>query len=135
VKQTGTLSGNPVAAAAGLATLRVLREPGTYERLAETGRTLMAELDAALAEARITAQVLGEPSCFDVVFAAGDIRDYRGTARSDPALLSRFNALLRERGILKGDQKYYVSLAHDARDVADAKAAWRDAARELGAAA
>ncbi len=133
VKQIGTLSGNPVAAAAGLATLRVLREPGTYERLAETGRKLMEALGVALAEAGIVAQILGEPSCFDAVFAAGEIRDYRGLARGDAVMQSRFNALLRERGILKGESKYYVSTAHDAGDVADATAAWRDAARVLSA--
>jgi glutamate-1-semialdehyde 2,1-aminomutase len=133
VKQIGTLSGNPVAAAAGVATLRVLQAPGTYERLAETGRELMARLGAALAEAGITAQVIGEPSCFDAVFADGEIRDYRGLARGNPVLQTRFNALLCERGILKGESKYYVSVAHDARDVADATDAWRDAAQLLAA--
>ena len=133
VKQIGTLSGNPVAAAAGLATLRVLQEPGTYERLAETGRELMAQLGAALGEAGITAQILGEPACFDAIFAAGEIRDYRGIARGDAAMQARFNALLRDRGILKGESKYYVSCAHDARDVADTVAAWREAAQVLAA--
>ncbi len=134
VKQIGTLSGNPVAAAAGLATLRVLSAPGTYDRLAETGRELMTQLGAALADAGIEAQVVGKPSCFDAVFAAGEIRDYRSLARSDAAVQTRFNALLRERGILKGESKYYVSTAHDARDVAETTLIWRDAARALSAA-
>ena len=131
VKQIGTLSGNPVAAAAGLATLKVLSEPGTYERLAETGRELMAQLRATLSEVGIPAQVIGEPACFDAIFTANEIRDYRGMARGDTAIQTRFNALLRERGILKGESKYYVSCAHDAHDVSETIAAWRDAAKAL----
>ena len=61
--QIGTLSGNPVAAAAGLATLAILRRPGAYERLFATGRELMATLDDLLRRAGIAAQVTGEPPC------------------------------------------------------------------------
>ena len=43
----------------------------------------------------------------------------------------RFNALLRERGILKGEQKYYVSLAHTEDDIKDTIAAWEGAIKEL----
>ncbi len=53
VYQAGTLSGNPVAVAAGLATLRRLREPGSYERLNELGTRLAAGLSAALPDARV----------------------------------------------------------------------------------
>ena len=131
VKQVGTLSGNPVAAAAGLATLGVLSEPGTYERLAETGRELMTQLGAALADAGIEAQVIGEPACFDAIFTSGEIRDYRGMARGDAGMQARFNGLLRERGILKGESKYYLSCAHGAGEVAETVAIWRDAAQAL----
>ena len=63
VKQIGTLSGNPVAAAAGLATLkRPERARHLRTRLAETGRELMAQLGAALSEVGIEAQVIGEPA-------------------------------------------------------------------------
>ena len=54
-------------------------------------------------------------------------------ARGDAAMQARFNALLRERGILKGESKYYLSCAHDERDVAETVAIWRDAAKELAA--
>jgi glutamate-1-semialdehyde 2,1-aminomutase len=118
VKQIGTLSGNPVAAAAGLATLEVLREPGAYERIFATGRTLMEGLRAALAKHGIQANVMGEPPMFDVVFKSGDISDYRGTLGADGAMLARFNRELLARGILKGDNKFYVSLAHTDENVA-----------------
>ena len=99
--QVGTLSGNPVASVAGLATLEILRRPGTYERLFATGRTLMSALRGLLQRAGIAAQVIGEPPLFDVVFTDEDIRDYRGVLRGDASLLRRFNAKLRARGILK----------------------------------
>ena len=115
--QVGTLSGNPVAAVAGLATLDVLRRPGAYDGVFETGRTLMGEIGGMLRKAGLPAQVIGEPVLFDVVFTAEDVRDYRGTLRADTALQKHVNQHLRASGILKGDSKYYVSLAHDARDV------------------
>ena len=133
LKQIGTLSGNPVAAAAGLATLEILRRPGAYEQLFATGRTLMSTLDELLKRAGIKAQVIGEPPLFDVVFtdAAAPIRCYRDMLGADTRTASRFNALLRARGILKGEQKYYVSLAHSAEDVAFTRDAWDDAIKEL----
>ena len=115
--QSGTLNGNPVAATAGLATLEVLRRPGTYEHLFATGTHLKTGLEHLLRRARIPAVVLGAPPLFDVVFAEGPINDYRGMLRGDAAKLKRFNALCLEEGILKGDNKIYVSLAHTAADV------------------
>ena len=129
--QIGTLSGNPVAAAAGLATLEVLREPGAYERIFATGRQLMAALADALARNAIPGQIVGEPPMFDVVFADGPMRDYRDVQRGDKAVAKRFNALLRERGILKSESKHYVSLAHDEADIAQTVAAYDWAAARL----
>ena len=131
--QIGTLSGNPVAATAGLATLDILRRPGAYERLFATGRELMGTLDELLKRAGIAAQVTGEPPLFDVVFSGEKVRDYRSTLRGDADLTRRFNALLRERGVLKGEQKYYVSLAHTAADVRYTTGAWEAAIAALTA--
>ncbi|HEY0418285.1 MAG TPA: aminotransferase class III-fold pyridoxal phosphate-dependent enzyme, partial [Acetobacteraceae bacterium] len=132
--QVGTLSGNPVAAAAGLATLEVLRRPGAYEALFATGRELMAALSGLLRDAGLPAQVVGEPPLFDVVFTAEPVRDYRGTLRGDGKLAARFNAGLRARGILKGPSKYYLSTAHTQDDVAHTIAAWRETIAEIKAA-
>ena len=117
VPQIGTLSGNPIAAAAGVATLEVLRRPGTYDRYREIGERLMNGLSQRLSAAGIAARVVRVPSTFDVVFGDGDVRNYRDTQRGDPAVVARFNAVLRERGILKNASRYYVSTAHDERDV------------------
>ncbi len=129
--QVGTLSGNPVAAVAGLATLEVLKRPGTYEQVFATGRTLMAALSDLLKNAGIKAQVIGEPPLFDVVFTDHPIRDYRDTLRGDKAMATRFNQLLRARGLMKGESKYYVSLAHTQADVDLTIAAWTDAIAAL----
>jgi glutamate-1-semialdehyde 2,1-aminomutase len=115
--QIGTLSGNPIAAVAGLKTLEILRRPGAYEAAFATGRALMQGLAERIARAGLPAQVVGEPPLFDVVFADGPIRDYRATLRADRAVQAHVNRVLREGGILKGDSKYYVSTAHEARDV------------------
>ena len=129
--QVGTLSGNPVAAVAGLATLEVLKRPGSYEQVFATGRTLMGALSDLLKNAGIKAQVIGEPPLFDVVFTDHPIRDYRDTLRGDKAMATRFNQLLRARGLMKGESKYYVSLAHTQADIDLTIAAWTEAIAEL----
>jgi glutamate-1-semialdehyde 2,1-aminomutase len=129
--QVGTLSGNPIAAVAGLATLEVLKRPGAYERVFATGRTLMTALQDLLGKADIPAQVIGEPPLFDVVFAKEPIRNYRDTLKGDKAMAARFNQLLRQKGIMKGDSKYYVSLAHTEADIEWTISAWTDAVAEL----
>jgi len=131
--QIGTLSGNPIAAVAGLATLEVLRRPGTYEKLFATGRQLMEGLQQRLDKAGFKAQVIGEPPLFDVLFADGPMADYRDTTRNDGQTTRRFNQLLREHGVLRSESKFYVSLAHDARDVEDTFAAFDATVARLAA--
>jgi len=129
--QVGTLSGNPVAAIAGLATLEVLKRPGAYERVFATGRTLMTALDGILKRAGIKARVIGEPPLFDVIFTDQQVKDYRDTLKADKEIATRFNKKLRERGIMKGESKYYVSLAHTQADIDHTIGAWTDAVAEL----
>ena len=87
VPQVGTLSGNPVAAVAGIATLDVLKRPGAYESMLANGRRLMSALQAALDRSGLEAQVTGEPPVFDVAFCAGEIRNHRDMLRSDASRL------------------------------------------------
>ena len=131
VPQVGTLSGNPVAAAAGLATLEVLRRPGTYEGVFATGRQLMTGLQDIMDDAGIPACVIGEPPMFEVFFTAGPIANYRDVKKADENLFARFNALVVEGGLLKGPAKYYVSTAHGPAEVDETLAIWRDAVRRL----
>jgi glutamate-1-semialdehyde 2,1-aminomutase len=117
VVQIGTLSGNPIAAAAGLKTLEILKRPGAYDRIFKTGRALMEGYAEILKRNRVKARVVGDAPMFDVVFTDREVKDYR-SAMGDEATMKRLNAMLRSRGILKGESKYYISLAHTDEDVA-----------------
>lgn len=121
--QIGTLSGNPVAAAAGLKTLEILRRPGTYETLHATGRRLMNKLEAEAARLRLAATVVGDPVLFDVVFADGPVVDYRTSLNANPEQQNAFNRSLRTNGILKAPMKFYPSLALSEEDIEATEAA------------
>jgi glutamate-1-semialdehyde 2,1-aminomutase len=129
--QVGTLSGNPVAAVAGLATLEVLKRPGTYEGVFANGRRLMDTLSELLKKHGVKAQVIGEPPLFDIIFTDQPVKDYRDTLKADTALQKRFNQALRARGIMKGDSKYYVSVAHTQADIDHTIGAWEEALKEI----
>ena len=129
--QIGTLSGNPIAAAAGLATLGVLREDDAYARLFNTGRQLMNGLENAMRSAGVEAQICGEPCLFDIVFTAQPIVDYWSCESGDKDRVARFNAVLRERGVIKGTSKFYVSLAHTRDDIDHAISAFEAAAAAI----
>jgi glutamate-1-semialdehyde 2,1-aminomutase len=129
--QIGTLSGNPVASAAGLATMAILKRPGAYEQLFKTGNALKDGLARALKDARLPAQVIGEAPMFDAVFTDAPIQDYRGYFKGDLGMARRFNTVMLAEGILKSEGKTYVSLAHTDEDVAKTIAAWEKAAKAL----
>ncbi len=129
--QVGTLSGNPVAAAAGLKTLEILRRPGAYERLRTRGRRIMDAMAEHLSAAGVPHRVVGDPTLFDAVFTDAPVADYRDILRSDAGRAARFNALLRERGILKSPGKVYPCLALDEADLAWTADAIAEAAKRL----
>jgi glutamate-1-semialdehyde 2,1-aminomutase len=133
IPQYGTLNGNPISATAGLATLSQLRKPETYRRLRATGQRLRRGLQEALDQAEIPAQVVGDDTVFDVYFTDRAITNYRSTLSADAGLMQRFNGLLLERGILKGGQKFYMSLAHTEEDVQRTLEVFRDTAEQLRA--
>jgi glutamate-1-semialdehyde 2,1-aminomutase len=127
VSQVGTLNGNPVAAAAGLASLAELRKPGVYERVRTIGGALMTGLADLVQKLGVTAQVVGHPTVFDVFFTDTPIVDYRATLTNDAAKLKRFNEACLRRGVLKGGSKIYVSCAHTEADVERTLAVFKDA--------
>ena len=120
VWQAGTLNGNPISAAAGLATLAELRRPGAYERLHRTGATLRDGLREAARRHGLAAQVSGEPPVFDIIFTDREIIDYRATLTADRTRIRLFNEACLRRGLVKAVNKIYVSLAHSDTDVAQA---------------
>ena len=109
--QIGTLSGNPLAAAAGLKTLEILRRPGAYGQLRALGQTMMDTMTSALTDRGIAHRIVGDPVLFDVVFTAEEVRDYRDVLAGDGDLNAAFNRRLRELGIFKSPGKTYPCLA------------------------
>ena len=117
INQMGTLNGNPIACAAGLATLEILRQPGTYDKIHATGKKIKDALARVLEENQVPAQVCGENAVFDVFFTDKPAINYRDGLLGDGQLMAQFNAGLLERGILKGAPKFYPSIAHTDEDV------------------
>ena len=116
VPQSDTLNGNPVAAAAGLATLAELRKPGRYAALNATGAHLRTTLQRLFDEAEIPAVVSGVDVTFDVYFTDQPVVDYRSTL-GDKTLKRLFDRALLEHGVLKTPEKFYVGMCHDEADV------------------
>ena len=116
VPQTGTLSGNPVAAAAGLATLEVLREPGVYAAYHARAARLRSTLQRLLDEAEVPAVVSGVDMMFDVYFTDQPIVDYRSTL-VDKTLNRVFDNTLLEHGVFKPSGKTYVGVCHTDADI------------------
>ena len=129
--QIGTLSGNPVAATAGLTTLEVLREDDAYARLFDNGRQLMDGLASATRKAGVEARICGEPCLFDVVFTGQPIVDYWSVESGDKAKAARFDEVLLEHGVLRGRGKFYVSVALTQEDIDHAIGAFEAAAAAL----
>ena len=121
--QVGTLSGNPVAAAAGMKTLEVLARDDGYARLAALGQRLMTMLADALTAHGVAHRIVGHPTLFDVVFTDRPVRNYRDVQAADKDRAARFNATLRGHGIFKAPGKVYPSLALTEADLAQTQSA------------
>lgn len=115
--QLGTLSGNPIAAAAGLKTMEVLNRDGQYEKLRSHGKQLQSAFSEPLNAKGIEHRIVGDPTLFDIAFTQHDVKNYRDMQKSDMALNARFNSSLRKLGIFKSPGKCYPSLALTDRDL------------------
>jgi len=109
--QIGTLSGNPIAAVAGLKTLEILRRPGQYEKLQANGTILMDAIREHLGKTGHAFQISGDPVMFDVVFTDRPVKNYRDVKTGDAKKAAAFHAALHEKGILKSPSKFYISLS------------------------
>jgi glutamate-1-semialdehyde 2,1-aminomutase len=124
---SGTLNGNPIAAAAGLATIGVLNQPGSYERLHELGERARAGLRAAFADSGRPAQVLGEGPLFQALLTASDVVDYRTMKTADAASMKSIAREVFGRGYFLSGDKAYLSLVHSDDDVDGLVKAFREA--------
>ena len=130
VYQAGTLSGNPVATACGLATLHEISKPGFYEALAARTRSLVEGLKAAAAEAGVAFAADSEGGMFGFFFAPELPQNYPAVLATDKDRFNRtFHAML-DRGVYLAPALYeagFVSAAHTAEDIAATVAAAREA--------
>jgi glutamate-1-semialdehyde 2,1-aminomutase len=127
-----SLGGNPVSAAAALATLTELRKPGVYPRLFALGEALRTGLRAGLREEGVTAHVQGDGPLAAVVFTDGEVVDYRSAFRGDRQRARAFLLGLFRRGVFLNPMstKLYLSLAHTEREIDAFLEAARAALRE-----
>jgi glutamate-1-semialdehyde 2,1-aminomutase len=138
VYQAGTLSGNPLATAAGLATLRLLDGPA-YGRLDATTRVLAEGLEAAAAEAGVPAQVAWTTGLLTVFFSESRVSDYEGARACDTTAHAAFCRAMLDRGVYLPPSQFeawFPSLAHTDDHVENTLAAAGEAFRAaVGAAA
>ncbi|MCD6024903.1 MAG: glutamate-semialdehyde--aminomutase [Fibrobacteria bacterium] len=116
VYQAGTLSGNPLAVAAGLATLDLIMAPGFYDRLEALSARWENDLGAALARSPLPFRINRVGSMMTVFFSGKNVRDYDSAVACDTALFGRFfQACLRE-GLYLAPSQFeagFLSIAHD----------------------
>jgi glutamate-1-semialdehyde 2,1-aminomutase len=134
VYMSGTLNGNPVSAAAGLATLNELEKPGAYERLRAVGDRLRHGLRDVASRLRIPAQVLGQGPLANIYFSSEPVIDYRSGLKADSRLTQQLGGELLARGVLTNlAAKMYLSLAHSDRDIDQTLQAFEDGLKAITA--
>jgi glutamate-1-semialdehyde 2,1-aminomutase len=120
VYQAGTLSGNPLAMAAGLATLRATGEPGFYERLEELGERWRRGMNEAASAGEIPFAINQVGSMVSIFFAEGPVTDFASAAASDTGAFKDFFWHLISRGVYLAPSQYeagFISTAHSEDDL------------------
>jgi glutamate-1-semialdehyde 2,1-aminomutase len=120
VYQAGTLSGNPLAMAAGCTAIDLLTQPGTYEALEATSARLAEGLTRAAREAGLDVTVNRVGSMLTVFFCAGPVVDYASAKTSDTRRFGRFFHAMLERGVYLPPAQFeaaFISLAHGEAEV------------------
>ncbi|KAJ1417329.1 glutamate-1-semialdehyde 2,1-aminomutase [Ochromonadaceae sp. CCMP2298] len=118
--QAGTLSGNPLAMAAGIKTMEILSRPGSYEHLEKITSRLVAGILAAGKE-------FGHPVCggsisgmYGFFFNEGPVNNFTDAAKSDTAKFAKWHRMMLERGVYLAPSQYeagFTSLAHTEEDI------------------
>lgn len=130
IYQAGTLSGNPVAMAAGLAMLELIAEPGFYPALEAKTHALCDGLEAAAREAGVPFSTQRVGGMFGLFFNAEKVDTYAGAVASDGAAFNRFFHAMLELGVYLAPSAFeagFVSSAHDDAVIASTLAAAREA--------
>ena len=120
VYQAGTLSGNPLAVAAGLATLAALRTADVYDRLERLGARLEQGMREAAHKTGVPVTVNRVGSMMTSFFCEAPVTDYTGARRADTKRYARFFHAMLERGVYLAPSQFeaaFVSLAHSDADL------------------
>ena len=136
VYQAGTLSGNPLAMTAGLITLRILQQEGTYEQLAQKSDFLCSGVREITEESALPFRCNQAGAMFTFFFTEGPVRNYATAKRSDTALFSRFFSGMLNRSIYIAPSQFealFLSLAHTEDDLGRTLEAFRAVFREISA--
>jgi glutamate-1-semialdehyde 2,1-aminomutase len=126
VYQAGTLSGNPLAMAAGITTLRALRAPGIYERLEALGARFTLGLDGIFSKHSVPHQSAHRGSMVGFFFAGSPVVDLTTAKTADTGLYAKFFHAMLDRGTYLAPSQFeagFLSLAHDERAVDETLAA------------
>jgi len=132
VYQAGTLSGNPVAVAAGLATLNAIQAPGFYERLSERTRALTDGLTTVAAKAGVAFSAQSIGGMFGIYFAANAPTSYAEVMASDKEAFNRFFHRMLDSGVYLAPSAYEAGFVSAAHTVADVEETVRLAAEAFG---
>jgi len=120
VYQAGTLSGNPIAMAAGLATLREIEAPGFYDQLERRTARLLDGLQEAARRHGVPMTAGHAGSMWGMYFVEGPVRNYADAKRSDTALFARWHKAALTRGVFLAPSAFeagFVSSAHSEADI------------------
>jgi glutamate-1-semialdehyde 2,1-aminomutase len=130
VYQAGTLSGNPVAVACGMATLKLIQAPGFYERLGASTQALVDGLSGAAREVGATFCADRVGAMFGIYFAGSVPASYAQVMATDKERFNRFFHAMLDRGVYLAPSAFeagFVSSAHDGAVIAETVAAARQA--------
>ncbi len=118
VFHSGTFNGCPTVLAAGLATINVLKKPGTYDHINRVADKVKSCMKDAFEDNRIDGQVLGLASMFQCLFTSERVKDYRDIAGADYKKRVSFDLELINNGVyVRPGRTYYTSLAHTKADL------------------
>ncbi|MCA9774059.1 MAG: aminotransferase class III-fold pyridoxal phosphate-dependent enzyme, partial [Myxococcales bacterium] len=120
VYQAGTLSGNPLAVAAGLATLRLLAEPGVIDGIEAATARLAEGLAEAARSTGVAFTAAHVGSMFGFFFQEGPVANFADAARSDVGRFARFHGAMLDRGVYLAPSQFeagFVSAAHSPTDL------------------
>jgi glutamate-1-semialdehyde 2,1-aminomutase len=132
IYQAGTLSGNPLAMAAGIAMLDLLAQPGFTERIEQTTEAFCERLAAECARAKVPAQLNRNGSMWTLFFAGEAVFDYASAKRADTARFGRVHRALIERGVYLPPSQFeaaFVSSEHGAPEIEATINAFQEALR------